>query len=262
MKVLLGIPSGGAPAEPFLTSLHALQLPPCVTAFDRVVVQGNFVPAQRDLIVERAIAFGADVLVMCDDDMVIPPGAVADLLAVLEADNRCALAGALYYSRDGFRPMAVDAWDPADTTSACIPAFGAAPVCVDGVGFGCVAIRMDAVKAMEPPYFSSHVFLERETLRVRVCDEDYLFCARLRASGNRVILHPGVRCGHFDRASGRSEPLAWEPLEVTSVRRMAVVKDGRPQLKAVENVPSQGETHVRADVRYIYPGDLLRQTST
>jgi hypothetical protein len=123
--------------------------------------------------------------------------------------------------------MAVDDWNPADTRTAVVPAFDREPVTVHGVGFGCVAIRVEALRAFMPPYFAAHIFVERSAGRVRLCDEDYLFCARLRGAGWRVLLHPGVRCGHFDRQRGRVEPQAWEPPERTAQRRIAVLENGR-----------------------------------
>ena len=251
MKLFLGIPSAGAPAAPFIESLAKLVLP-AVEQFGRATVTGNFIPAERDLLVERALDAGADVLVMCDDDMVLPADAIATLCATLESDERAAIAGALYYSRDGFRPMAVDRWDEHDTRTALVPAFDRDPVAVDGIGFGCVAIRARALRDLMPPYFASHVFVERSAGRVRVCDEDYLFCARLRRAGWRVVLDPRVRCGHYNRQTDTIMPAVWEPSEITSRVRMAVLVDGRPAL--VEAAATQGgvaETHVRADVAYI-----------
>lgn len=252
MRLLLGIPTAGSPAAPFLKALESVEFP-SGTALDRYVVTGNFVPAQRELIAERALAVSADVLVMCDDDVVIPSDGILALLALLEAEPRCGLAGALYYSRDGFRPMAVDGWDPSDTTRATIPAFANAPVAVDGVGFGCIALRTSALAELEPLYFGTHIFLEPEAGRVRVCDEDYLFCHRLREKGWKVMLHAGVRCGHYDRGRGRIMPDAWEPASVTDRRRIAARRGDEHLLLPYDDIPSPGEYHRRAFVEYITP---------
>ncbi len=254
MKLFLGIPSSGAPVAPFLDTLASLEFPRTVTSVDRAVVTGNFVPAQRELIVRRAIERGADRLLMCDDDMVLAPDALVRLSSVLDDDPECALAGALYYSRDGFRPMVVDRWDAHDTTSANIPAFDTAPVAVDGVGFGCVLLRLDALREMERPYFATHVFVEPDVLRVRVCDEDYLFCARLRSMNFRVVLHAGVRCGHYDRASGVVHPKAWEDPNATSTPRMAVLQDAMQRLVPLAPSGTAGERQERVDVTYVWPG--------
>jgi len=252
LKLLLGIPTGGAPARRFLDSLAKLELPSNVNQLERALITGNYVPAQRDLIAERALDVGADVLVMCDDDMVLPPNAVVDLCAALDTRPRAALAGALYYSRDSFRPMVIARWDESDTRTAIIPAFDREPVAVDGVGFGCVALRVNALRDLVPPYFPAHVFVERGAGRVRVCDEDYLFCARLRRANYEVLLHPGVRCGHYDRASKTVAPQQWEPPEVTRHERMAALVDGQLALvPAQEAAAGAPELHVRAGLDYI-----------
>lgn len=254
MKLFIGIPTSGSPTKPFVESLGTLESPESVSSVDRTVVTGNYVPAQRELIVRRALARGADRLLMCDDDMVLPKDALQKLSAVLDDNPRCALAGALYYSRDGFRPMAVDNWNPDDTTDANIPAFAQEPVTVDGVGFGCVLLRLDALHGMETPYFSAHVFIEPNASRVRVCNEDYLFCARLRGNDLRVVLHPGVRCGHFDRSTSSVQPQAWEPAHVTSQARMAVLKDGKEQLVPLSQSAVSSERHEPAALSYVWPG--------
>lgn len=252
MKLLLGIPSAAAPAQPFLESLAALKLPASVEQFTRCVITGNYVPAQRDLIVDRALESDVDILIMCDDDMVLPPDAIAELCAALEGDPNAALAGALYYSRDGFRPMVVDRWNEHDTRTAIVPAFDREPVVVDGVGFGCVAIRVAALRELMPPYFPAHVYVERAAGRVRVCDEDYLFCARLRRAGKHVLLVPKVRCGHYDRQFQSVMPQTWEPAAVTAQPRIAVLVDGKPSLiPAREVVATTPEAHVQASLEYV-----------
>lgn len=252
VKLMIGIPSAGSPSAPFLESLGKIALPADVSAVERGVITGNFVPAQRDLLVERAIEHGADILVMCDDDMVLPSEAIVRLCATLQTSERAAVAGALYYSRDGFRPMAVDSWDPADTRTAVIPAFDTAPVRVAGVGFGCVAIRMAPVATLQPPYFPAHVFVERRAGRVRVCDEDYLFCSRLRSEGWEIVLDAGVRCGHYDRQTQTISPRTWEPAHVTARARIAALVDGKPALiDAQSQAPSAPESHVAAQVDYV-----------
>jgi GT2 family glycosyltransferase len=249
VKVLLGIPTSGAPSAPFLESLAAAN----ITSFERMIVPGNFISAQRELITERALAIGADVLVMCDDDMVIPPHAFAELLGVLRNDSACGIAGALYYSRDGFRPMAVDDWSAENTTTASVPAFASRPVRVAGIGFGCVAISCPALARMKPPYFDTHVYIESDPPRVRVCNEDYLFCAKLRAAGYDVVLHAGVRCGHYDRSSDRVFPLQWEDESTTNQRRVAVNQNGTSMLVPYREIAAAAERHDQASLTYVRP---------
>jgi hypothetical protein len=254
VRLFLGIPTAGSPAQPFLESLGRLTLPSTTTAFTRSIVTGNFIPAQRDVLLSQALAWNADFIVMCDDDMVLPSDALATLCELARSDAVVGIAGALYYSRDGLRPMAVEDWDSSDTGKGCIPAFGASePVPVSGVGFGCVVIRAAAVKTLQKPYFSAHVYVEPSAGRVRVCNEDYLFCDRVRAAGYAVVLHPGVRCGHYDRARNAVAPATWESPETTNVRRVAIQSGSEYKTVPLERAPQAAilERHVRADVTYV-----------
>jgi hypothetical protein len=231
MKLLIGIPTAGQPARPFLDALAKITLPASVTEADRLVWTGNAIAVQREMIARDAVARGADLLAMIDDDIVVPPDALVRLLEALEGDPGAALAGALYYSRDSARPMAVTRWDSGDTTSAAIPAFAADRVAVvDGVGFGCVVVRVEALRALATPYFAAHVYVDPNSRVVRQCDEDYLLCERLRAGGRRVLLHAGVRAGHYDRGRETTAPERWEPDAETDRLRMIVLHDGATQL--------------------------------
>ncbi|MEA2665385.1 MAG: hypothetical protein QOI11_2329 [Candidatus Eremiobacteraeota bacterium] len=226
MKLLIGIPTSGAPARPFLDALRGLTTPASVSDVERVVWTGNFVAAQREMIARDAVARGADLLAMIDDDIVAPPDALEKLVGALEADPQAALAAALYYSRDGARPMAVSRWRSGDTTSAAIPPFAQGRTAlVDGVGFGFVVIRVAALRAMTPPYFAAHVYVDERSRTVRQCDEDYLFCERARRGGFNVVLHAGVRAGHYDRGTDTTAPERWESDAETDRLRM-IVREG------------------------------------
>ncbi len=253
MKLVVGIPTAGQPARPFLESFKTLELPAAITAIENKTVSGNFVPAQRELLAEFALERSADLLMMVDDDMVMPADAISRLIESF-ADSRVGIVGALYYSRDGLRPMAVVDWDPNDTTGAAIPAFDdRTPAPVDGVGFGLVIVRIAALASLSRPFFPAHVYMERALGRVRVCNEDFLFCKRLRDAGWSVLLHPGVRCGHYDRASERTYPLVWESARETNQRRMIAGKtDGTVgKVPFDATVPRAPETHECADLEYI-----------
>jgi hypothetical protein len=231
VKLLIGIPTSGAPTQPFLDALPGLALPPGIEA-DRLVWSGNAVAVQREMIARHAVAAGADMLVMIDDDIVPPPDALLELLAALEHDARAAVAGALYYSRDSARPMAVARWSSEDTTEGAIPAFrDGAVATVDGVGFGCVALRVSALRALPLPYFASHLSVDERSRTVRQCDEDYLYCERVRTIGWRVLLHAGVRVGHYDRGTKSFAPAHWEDDAQTDRLRMIVREpDGTTRL--------------------------------
>jgi GT2 family glycosyltransferase len=193
---------------------------------------------------------------MIDDDIVVPPDALARLIGALEADPGAAVAGALYYSRDSARPMAVSRWTSTDTTSAAIPAYAGERVAlVDGVGFGCVVVRVDALRALPAPYFAAHVYVDVPSRVVRQCDEDYLFCERVRGAGWRVLLHAGVRVGHYDRASDTTAPARWESDAETDRLRMIVLRGGRTELVPFDDsVPRAAERQEKVETTILFSG--------
>ncbi len=260
VKLLIGIPTNGQPTRPFLDSLRELTLPAGVDEADRVVWTGNLVAAQREMIAREAVDRGADLLAMIDDDIVTPPDALVRLVEALEAHPQAAVAGALYYSRDSARPMAVARWDSRDTTSAAIPAYAGTTVArVDGVGFGCVVVRIAALRALSLPYFAAHAFIDRASRVVRQCDEDYLLCERMRAAGWQVLLHAGVRVGHYDRATQTTAPAHWETDAETDRLRMIVLEPGGTRLVPFDDtVPRDAERHEPIEMTLLFPG---RRTS-
>jgi hypothetical protein len=251
--VLLGVASGGTPTVPFIEALKQLRLPTGVAALQRSVVTGNFVPAQRELIMRDAIDGAYDYLFFVDDDIVLPAAALEMLLETAESDPTTAVVGGLYYSRDSLKPIAVADWDSTDTSSAHIPAFSSTSTgIVDGIGFGCALLRISAARNLTAPYFPAHVYIESGARRARLCDEDYLYCERVRQAGNTVRLDARVRCGHYDRASDSLAPIAWERDADTCTPRMVVVENGVTRLVPLDpGAPCMTEDHARADLTYI-----------
>ena len=255
-RVLLGVASAGTPTAPFLDGLTRLRLPANVAPLQRSVVTGNYVPAQRELVMQDALEGTFDYLFFVDDDIVLPVRALEMLLETAEADPLTAVVGGLYYSRDSVRPIVVAEWDSGDTSTAHVPAFTSTstPI-VDGIGFGCALLRVAAARKLAAPYFPAHVYVERAARLARLCDEDYLYCERIRQAGNVVRLDARVRCGHYDRASESLAPLAWESDAVTSVPRMIVAENGVTHLVPLDAaVPRIAERHVRAELTYITVG--------
>jgi hypothetical protein len=252
-RVLLGVASSGHPTQPFLAGLRSLKLPNNVAPLQRSVAVGNYVPAQRELIMNDALDEGFDYLFFVDDDIALPPDALELLMQTAESDPSVAVAGGLYYSRDSLRPVTVVDWDSNDTANAHIPAFtSTAAVPVDGIGFGCALLRVAVARELQTPYFPAHIYIERSARRARLCDEDYLYCERVRKAGYRVQLDGRVRCPHYDRDSDTSAPLAWESDAVTSVPRMIVQEHGKVRLVPFDaNVPRATERHTQAELSYI-----------
>jgi hypothetical protein len=254
MSLLIGLPTGGKPTAAFLESLQSITWPTHVGMIERMIVTGNFVPGQRELIVRRALAENYTYLLMMDDDMVLPPNAVELLFETLAAKPKAAIVGALYYSRDGKRPMAVSQWRAEDTTAAVVPAFTNNKASeVDGIGFGCVLLRCPALRSLQSPYFNTQILIETAHNHVRVCNEDYLLCERLHKAGYEIYLDGRVRCGHYDRDQAMILPIEWENDVLTGVTRMHVRQaDGKEMLVPYESGgPHATEEHQYATLDYL-----------
>ena len=253
VRVLLGVASSGAPSKPFIEGLAALKLPAGVAELKRSVAVGNYIPAQREIIMLDAVENAFDFLFFVDDDVVLPPDALALLLQTMQADPQCAVAGGLYYSRDSLRPIVVADWTSSDTSAAHVPAFTATSTGeVGGIGFGCALLRVASAAAFAEPYFAAHIYIERAARRARLCDEDYLYCERVRNAGFTVRLDARVRCRHYDRASDTFAPHEWETDAATDRARMIAIENGVFGLVPLdESAPRVHERHAAADVTYI-----------
>ena len=87
---------------------------------------------------------------------------------------------------------------------------------------------------------------------MRIADEDYLFCERLCAAGKTVLLHAGVRCGHYDRASDKIFPERWQNPSVTNVQRMYVrTPEGEALIAPDFSLPANPEVHQRVEFDYL-----------
>jgi hypothetical protein len=252
-RVLLGIVTSGKPTTPFLDALANLTLPSIVAPLSRSVAVGNYVPAQRELIMNDAIENSFDYLFFVDDDIVLPNDALEMLVQTAEADPGTAVVGGLYYGRDSIRPMTVADWDSTDTSTAHTPAFTSQSTdTVAGVGFGCALLRVSVARKLTPPYFAAQIFIERSARRARLCNEDYLYCERVRKTGNAVRLDARVRCPHYDRETESVAPGDWESNAVTALPRMLVSEFGVPHLVPLDaSVPRVEERHERAELTYI-----------
>ncbi len=253
LTIILGVASSGSPTKPFLDSLAKLRLPDSVAELKRSVVIGNYIPAQRELIMDDAINGNFDYLFFVDDDIILPENALASMIAVAEADPQTAVVGGLYYSRDSARPIAVADWNSEDTTNAHIPAFSSTSTDkVDGIGFGCALLRVAVARHIGAPYFPAHVYIETAARRVRQCDEDYLYCERVRKAGFNVRLDGRIRCRHYDRESDTTSPIAWETDAETNHERMIVSEDGMVKLVPFDaSVPRIVENHSPGELTYI-----------
>ncbi len=210
-----------------------------------------------------AVAEDFDYLFFVDDDIELPERARAMLVETAEADPSAAVVGGLYYSRDSARPIAVDDWDSADTSirahSRLHVDFDRRRSPASASAARCCAWR--SRKTFKPPYFPAHIYIELAARRARQCDEDYLYCERVRKAGYVVRLDARVRCNHYDRASDTFAPLAWEDDAATAAPRMIVSAGNGTQLVALDDFGAARRRAPRRSRRYLYNRRLNRVSS-
>ena len=121
-----------------------------------------------------------------------------------------------------------------------------------------IAAMALVVAAFSRPFFATQIYVERNAGRVRVCNEDYLFCAKLRGAGYRVMLHPEVRCAHYDRSKAHAFPERWEDPQMTNRKRVLARIGERYALIPLEEAPKTvaRERQIAADVTYIESDEI------
>jgi len=151
----------------------------------------------REKLIREARDGGMDYVIQYDDDMVLPPDFVSQMLATMEKNQHINVLGALAFMRtpphypvlynvvegyDGVRHQdyyfntSVKKY-PKDTLVEC-----------DAVGFGGVCIDMKFVRAkMKEPYFMS----------TTQTGEDIWFCVQAKEAGARIFMDTSIKLGHI-----------------------------------------------------------------
>jgi hypothetical protein len=183
----------------FHASFTGMQRPPdTVTIFSTSAVISD----NRNKITEQALERGADWVLYLDDDHILQPHTLLDLLAT---GKDC--ISALYTQRQQpFNPVLMDTelpngtftWKQLSSTESGIISVGAA-------GAGCLLVRRAVLEALQPPYWTIG----------QICPtswgDDLHFCSRVRKAGfevhcdlNTVIGHilTGVVFPSFDQRHG------------------------------------------------------------
>jgi len=153
--------------------------------------------------VRDALARGAEVVLVLNDDVRIEPGATAAALRVLDADPRVAAVGAKVLARDDPRRLWL-AWGRVTYRESLVALCGAGEL--DGEPFrhehdvewiaGCAmwlrAGALAAVGLFDEDFFAYH--------------EEVEWCARAREAGWRVVYCPAAVVTHGGRGSSGAAP--------------------------------------------------------
>lgn len=140
---------------------------------------GNLCVAQnRNRIFARFLETECEVLIMVDDDIIVPPSLLADLLPTPEGYGMVGIPYPVTHPVAGALGFCVYKEDPNGFVWADMNA--GLNEC-DGIGTGCVAIPRAIVEEFGPDAFRID-----PSVNAIVKSEDLLFCKDLRESGYKV----------------------------------------------------------------------------
>lgn len=151
---------------------------------DSLVVNG------RNKLAEEALNLDVDYLFFADSDIVLHPMAIRHLLAH-EKD----IVGATYIQRNPPHLLLGKALDgrPLAETLQDEPIKPSELMEVSGLPFGCVLVKAEVLKNLEPcmdigPLFQTPAYWHKDAKRWLIEGEDYFFCRRAKEYGYQVWL--------------------------------------------------------------------------
>ena len=249
-RILLGIASGGSPTQPFIEALGRLRLPAGVPTLERSVAFGNYIPAQRELIMHDALDGGYDYLFFVDDDIVLPSDALERLLETIEARSadrgrRRALLQPRRGAADRRRRLGLERHLHRVRPGRSRRRRSSPSTASASAARSCASRRRASSRrrTFRRTSTSSARRASRGSATRTIC-----YCERVRKHGYTVRLDARVRCGHYDRQRKIAFPQTWEPDEVTGTARMIVAGPQRPQLVPFDpSAPRIREEHLVAD---------------
>lgn len=205
--IFVGVPTFGAVSIQWHGHMMQLQTP-----LNRVVrhcyIQGREVGDARNEIVRHALALEgplgerASHVLFIDDDVLVPPDAIARLLA-----HKRPIVSGLYYAKTVTpQPLMLR-----DAQGGIITDFEPGSV-VDcwAHGMGCTLIARDVFEAVEAPWFKTTRQQQSEHDGVPVFfsqTEDVYFLQRAKALGYQPAVDTSLFCWHWQMSERQAYPL-------------------------------------------------------
>jgi len=188
------------------------------------IVEGMEGGEARCRIAEEAMRGNYKYIWFVDDDTAPPRHAAKRLMTVLQQDESVAVCGGIYCTKcDDPEPIVQKKlrdgvfwnWKPGEIFDC------------EGLGTGCMMIRVDALKRIERPWFKTVDTLDYGQGEYKQTDDLY-FCKKILDAGMRIVAHGGVL------------PLHWQADKRTSYRVSETTKpDGRLEMIVFESASHQ-----------------------
>ena len=193
--IMVSVPSFGSLDVEFVTRYYGLHLPVNASVC-RAYPVGLPVAEARNMSVEGAIERKCEYLFFVDYDVLLPPDALTRLVA-----RRAEMIGGLYFTKakppwplvliDGHSTMD---WTPGDVVK------------VDATGMGCMLLRVDLLKKLEPPWFhtgsSATCTSDTEGEREQHTEDTYFFRRVKEELGLSPLVDTAVECIHKNLVTG------------------------------------------------------------
>ena len=194
LGLTVGLPLCGRPVSPWWAVSLATMDWPMGIDINYCIVEGMEVGEARNRIAEEALRAGTKYLWFLDDDTAPPRHAAKKLITVLQQEPDVAVCGGIYCTKsDVPEPIVQEKlrdgvfwnWKPGDVFDC------------EGMGTGCMMIRVDAFNKVERPWFKTVDTIDYGAGEYKQTDDLY-FCDKLVKLGMRIVAHGGVLPVHWD----------------------------------------------------------------
>lgn len=201
--IAMCVPWSGRPLPPELVVAYKACSPPMATNGVFLETRGAPIADARNLFAEKAMELKAKYIFFWDEDVLLPPQALRELIFLMENWPDIGVAGGIYclkvdrpeplvFHKEGQGPY----WD-----------WKVGEVFeVSGIGMGCTVIRTEILKDVEKPWFRTVDDYSKFLDNIPSGEgwtEDLWFCHRVKKTKWKIVAHGQLLCPHIDVRTGR-----------------------------------------------------------
>jgi SAM-dependent methyltransferase len=219
ITIAYGIPFSGRNLPPRLLRAFSAVSPPMNTNVVQFETMGKPIDVARNFFAEQALAHNAKYLFFWDEDVLLPPHALRELMYLAEHYPKYAVFGGIYclksqrpeplvFRGNGNGPF----WD-----------WKVGEVFdVTGIGMGCTLIRTEVFKDLEKPWFKTVDNMEPALDNIHFGEswtEDLYFCKKVVETGKwKLAAHGQLICPHIDVNTGKEYNLPTDSLPMRALQ--------------------------------------------
>ncbi len=259
--LMIGIPcSGNAVSIEWAFAFHQLH-PPMDYNVEYARVNGKPVDEARNFLMADAMKKQIKYIFMVDEDVLVPPHAIRQLIYHLEHFPKAAIAAGIYCHKS--QPCYPMVFRGNGAGSYWKWKVGEVFDC-SGVGMGCAMLRVDAFRDIPQPWFltiDGGKFLDGIP-QGEMWTEDLYCCDKVTKAGWMVLADGGLIPDHIDSKTGQryNLPPTSYPLQRVSVakgkKKIIDLGCGRPEDSYTTDEGEVLRVDIREDVNPDYRCDL------